>query len=234
MDTLWTKPIKPAMHAEQALITAILDGVYPAGASLPAERELARQLGVTRPTLREALQRLERDGWVTIRHGKPTQVNDIWREGGLNALSALVHYSANLPPDFVTNLLELRKVLAPAYIRAAVANAPTTVADLLAQADTLEDSAAAFANFDWQLHRALSIASGNPIFTMVLNGFSGFYEELARRYFTSPVAREVSRQFYSALADAASRQDPDEAERVARQVMERSIELWQSTGGALS
>lgn len=234
MNVLGTKPIKPAMHAEQALITAILEGTYPAGSSLPGERELAQQLGVTRSTLREALQRLERDGWVTIRHGKSTQVNNIWRQGGLNALSALVRYSERLPSDFVVNLLELRKVLAPAYIRAAVTNAPDTVADLLAHAGELEESATAFASFDWRLHWALTVASGNPIFTMVLNGFSGFYEELARRYFASPAARQVSRDFYIALADAASRRDPDGAERVARQVMERSIELWQSTGGEMS
>ena len=86
----WSAPQRPAAHAEQSLVSAILDGTYPPGSTLPGERELARQLGVTRPTLRETLQRLECEGWMTIRQGKSTRVNDIWREGGLTVLSALV------------------------------------------------------------------------------------------------------------------------------------------------
>ena len=38
---------------------------------LPSERDLADKIGVTRTTLREVLQRLARDGWLTIQHGKP-------------------------------------------------------------------------------------------------------------------------------------------------------------------
>ena len=69
-------PVRPNERAEQWLVTAILDGDLPPGSTLPAERTLATQLGVTRPTLREAIQRLARDGWLTIAHGKPTVVND--------------------------------------------------------------------------------------------------------------------------------------------------------------
>ena len=54
-------PVQMSAYVEQALLTAILDGTYPPGTALPNERELAAQLQVTRPTLREALQRLARD-----------------------------------------------------------------------------------------------------------------------------------------------------------------------------
>ena len=56
----WTSPQKPAEVAESRLITAILDGRFPIGQPLPPERELAGQLGVSRPALREALQRMAR------------------------------------------------------------------------------------------------------------------------------------------------------------------------------
>lgn len=42
----------------EKLLADIVRGVHPAGTRLPAERELARQLGASRPTLREALRRL--------------------------------------------------------------------------------------------------------------------------------------------------------------------------------
>ena len=47
----------------------IRDGTYPCGTRLPAERELAQQLGVSRPSLREALIALEIGGSVEIRMG---------------------------------------------------------------------------------------------------------------------------------------------------------------------
>jgi len=60
----WDTPMKPAELAENRLVEAILEGTFPINSSLPAERELAEMLGVTRPTLREVLQRLSRDGWL--------------------------------------------------------------------------------------------------------------------------------------------------------------------------
>jgi DNA-binding FadR family transcriptional regulator len=44
-------------------------GEFPAGTRLPAERELATQLGVSRPSVREALIALEVAGWVEVRIG---------------------------------------------------------------------------------------------------------------------------------------------------------------------
>jgi GntR family negative regulator for fad regulon and positive regulator of fabA len=226
----WSAPQRPADYAEQALLTAILDGVYPPGSTLPGERDLAAQLGVTRPTLRETLQRLDCEGWLTIQQGKSTRVNDFWREGGLSVLGALVRYGRQLPPDFVPNLLEVRLALAPAYARAAVARAAGQVADYLAGYSGLADEPPAYATFDWTLHYTLTVAAANPIYTLILNGFAGFYEEMAVLYFTLPRARASSRAFYGELLAAARRADADAAEQVTRAVMGYSLELWRQAG----
>ncbi len=229
----WSAPKRPAEHAEQALVLAILDGTFAPGSTLPGERELASDLGVTRPTLREALKRLERDGWLTIQQGKATRVNDFWQEGGLNVLGTLVRFGQRLPADFVRHLLEVRLVMAPAYAYAAVKRAPACVAERLAGHADLDDSPAAFARFDWDLHHALTVCSGNPVYTLILNGFAGFYEEMAQLYFVQPEARESSRSFYAALLQAARRGDAVKASDIARQVMQESIHLWESvTWGA--
>jgi GntR family negative regulator for fad regulon and positive regulator of fabA len=222
----WSAPQRPAAYAEEALVTAILEGTYPPGSTLPGERDLAAQMGVTRPTLRETLQRLDCEGWLTIQQGKATRVNDFWREGGLNVLGALVRYSEQLPPDFVPNLLEVRLALAPAYTRAAVASSSASVAECLADSASLEDTPEAFAAFDWTLHYTLTVASGNPIYTLILNGFAGFYEQMARLYFAQATARRASREFYAALLAAARQGDTAAAERITRSVMKESIDLW--------
>ncbi|MDX1413038.1 MAG: fatty acid metabolism transcriptional regulator FadR [Candidatus Promineifilaceae bacterium] len=226
MTNNWRAPQRPNAYAENTLIASILDGTFPPGSTLPAERSLAAQLGVTRPTLREAIQRLARDGWLTVRQGKPTAVNDFWQEGGLNVLSALVHHSDHLPPNFVSQLLEVRMNLAPSYTYAAIKNNASLVSEHLSAHQTIADTPEAFAAYDWQLHRRLCLASGNPIYTLILNGFADFYEEFARQYFFSSQARAISRDYYKALAAAAAEKDADRARNISEKTMLASLQIW--------
>jgi DNA-binding FadR family transcriptional regulator len=61
--------------AEQ-LRSLISAGEWAVGARLPAERDLARQLGVSRPSVREALIAMEVEGWVEVRTGSGVYVLD--------------------------------------------------------------------------------------------------------------------------------------------------------------
>ncbi len=223
----WSAPQRPNSYVEHMLLSAILDGTFEPGSTLPGERTLAAELGVTRPTLREAIQRLARDGWLKVRQGKSTVVNDYWRDGGLNVLNALVYHGEHLPEGFVTNLLEVRLQLAPAYTRAAVAHQAGSVVEFLNGRKTLLDEANSFADFDWRLHRQLTFSSGNPIYTLILNGFDDFYTQLARIYFKPADARARSRSFYDALAQAAENGDAQLAEEISRDTMLESIKMWQ-------
>lgn len=225
--TAWTAPAKPAEWTIRRLIEAILDGTFPANSTLPAERQLAEMLGVTRPTLREALQRLAADGWIEIQHGKRTRVRDIWTEGNLNVLARLVEHQAVLPATFVPQLLEVRGALAPVYISAAVQHNAAQVVSLIdALLADLEDTPASFAHTDWLLHHRLTVLSTNPVYTLMLNGFAGFYEDMARIYFSLPESRASSRQFYADLREAAARGDAETARAIADRVMQHSITLW--------
>jgi GntR family negative regulator for fad regulon and positive regulator of fabA len=226
---IWSPPPKPAELTESRLIDAILDGSFAIGAALPAERELAAQLGVTRPTLREALQRLARDGWIEIRQGRPTRVRDYWQEGSLGVLGAIARHSNHLPHDFIPNLLYIRFLLAPAYSRLAVTHEPQAVVNLLDRRSELPDVPEAFASFDWLLHHQLTVASRNPVFTLILNGFRELYQPIACQYFQLPESRQSSRVFYTQLSGAASASDPVQAEAVTRRVMAESLELWQAS-----
>ncbi len=223
----WTAPTKPAEWTIRRLIEAILDGTFPANSTLPAERQLAEMLGVTRPTLREALQRLAADGWIEIQHGKRTRVRDIWTEGNLNVLARLVEHQAVLPATFVPQLLEVRGALAPVYIGAAVRHNAAQVVSLIdALLAELEDTPASFACTDWMLHHRLTVLSTNPVYTLMLNGFAGFYEDMARIYFSLSESRSSSRQFYTDLREAAARGDAEAARAIADRVMQHSITLW--------
>jgi len=224
--TQWEAPLKPAELAENRLVEAILDGTFPINSSLPPERDLAEQLGVTRPTLREVLQRLNRDGWLEIHHGKSTRVRDYWLEGNLMILGTIARHQSHTPATFVLNLLEIRLLLAPTYARLAVENENVRVIEFLKYLLTLPDEAEVYAENDLKLHLLLTQLSGNPIFTLIFNGFNELYRATGQVYFASPAGRASSRKFYNELLVAAQNKDHAKAESIVRQVMQESIYLW--------
>jgi GntR family negative regulator for fad regulon and positive regulator of fabA len=121
--------------------------------------------------------------------------------------------------------------MAPAYTKLSVEQNAEEVKTFLEASKYLEDTPEAYASFDWRLHLALSIASKNPIYTLILNGFSGFYEQIARVYFGSVEARQSSQAFYNALLKAAEQGNAVAAERVTRSGMQESLDLWQREPG---
>jgi GntR family transcriptional repressor for pyruvate dehydrogenase complex len=68
----------------------IANGELKAGDRLPSEREMAQQLGVSRPTVREALQVLEHTGFVEILQGSGTFIRDIGKQTFTDPLQALI------------------------------------------------------------------------------------------------------------------------------------------------
>src|ERR1700741_2932497 len=64
----------------------VVDGGIEAGEALPSERRLAEVLGVSRPAVREALQRMAATRLVEVRHGGGTTVRDFKRAAGLDLL----------------------------------------------------------------------------------------------------------------------------------------------------
>ena len=225
----WNSIQKPAEIAEGRLLEAIVSGHFAVNSSLPGERDLAAQVGVTRPTLREALQRLARDGWLDIQHGKPTRVRDYWQEGNMGVLSVLVQMPSQQSPDFVTHLLEIRVLLAPAYTRQAMEQASPEIAALLADYADIEETPAAFARADWELHHLLTLRAANPIFCLLLNSFQNLYQVMGEHYFVTAKSQKRSRAFYAELLACAKKGAFLKAETLSREVMEESLALWKKS-----
>jgi GntR family negative regulator for fad regulon and positive regulator of fabA len=224
------KPIrKPAEIAEFRLIDAILNNTFPINGTLPGERELSELIGVTRPTLRETLQRLARDGWVEIHQGKPTRVRDYWKEGRLGVLNALSEHLNQLPKHFINDLLNVRLAMAPTYTAQAVTASPIEVHQILAGRHQLDQSPEQFTHFDWQLQHHLTVLSQNPVFVMILNSFKDLFLNLAPFYFSIPAAREHSLHYYDDMANAAGEHDPELAKKLTENIMRESLYFWQQT-----
>ncbi len=220
------KYTSPVIHAEQTLINAILDNEYPPGSLLPNERTLAKELNITRPTLREALKRMERDGWLCIRHGKPTTVNHFWTQGGLNVLSGITQFREKLPSNFIYYLLEIRIAVAPHYTSLAIQVNSAKVLESLSSTGYLDQDPHEFARFDWDLHHNLAVYSNNPVYTLILNGFKNTYFQLAGLYFQFQQAREKSWTFYQRLRKLAEQGNYLQARELTEETMRESLDLW--------
>ncbi|MBC2703784.1 fatty acid metabolism transcriptional regulator FadR [Desulfobacula sp.] len=220
------KLLKPAEFAEKQLLEAILGSKYRPGEALPAERILATELGVTRPTLRETLQRLSKEGWITIRHGKPTKVNDYLENGGLGILGSLARYGKNLSTDMVSHLLEVRTAMFPNIAQKAVSNSPEKILNYLKKSKTLKDRPDAYAGYDWGLQMLMVKATNNPVFNMILNDFEPLYAVLGEIYFQKKNVRTASLTYYRDLIKALEQTHMD-VKSIVEKIMIRAEKIWQ-------
>ncbi|MFC3395679.1 fatty acid metabolism transcriptional regulator FadR [Brenneria rubrifaciens] len=227
------KAQSPAGFAEEYIIESIWNNRFPPGSILPAERELSELIGVTRTTLREVLQRLARDGWLTIQHGKPTKINNFWETSGLNILETLARLDHDSVPQLIDNLLSVRTNIAAIFIRTALRQHPEKTREVLTQTGTVGDNAEAFAQLDYNVFRGLAFASGNPIYGLILNGLKGLYIRVGRYYFSNPDARKLAMDFYGRLEVLCRDGLYEQVMEVVRHYGKESGAIWHTMQSAL-
>ncbi|WP_377703225.1 FadR/GntR family transcriptional regulator [Pseudoduganella sp. UC29_71] len=203
--------------------TALLDGSYPAHARLPAERVLAEQYGVSRNTVREAIQRLAARGLLRSRPGAGVYVTEQLRTGPPSPWGQLIADHPAVRDD----VLEFRRVLegATAYF-AAQRGTEADRERIRVQLATLEQARQADdhpgeAAADARLHEAIALASHNSMFLHLHASVIGMLREHIALNGSSLRAQEagVSTQLlaqHRAICDAICGGQADDA-RLAMQ-----------------
>lgn len=107
----------------ESLIDAVVGGRFPAGSTLPPERDLAVELEVNRATLRQAIARLEQIGLLTRRQGSGTVVGDPTRS---NAPEVVARLADGDRRALLRDLLEVREALAAVIGRRAAGELTAT------------------------------------------------------------------------------------------------------------
>jgi GntR family transcriptional regulator, transcriptional repressor for pyruvate dehydrogenase complex len=186
------------------LVTAIALGVYVPGQRLPVERDLAAMLGVSRSTVREALQRLSAGGYVEVRRG---------RTGGAYVLSGWQPDSAEmvrrtLLPVWsrLEGVLDFRQLIERLIARVAAERRTDTddaaIRGALVAYQNAGDDREASRAADEKLHRAIAEATHNPYLvnlSMQLRSQVSF--GLGAEPYNAAVRRRALRQ-HDALAEA--------------------------------
>ena len=218
------------------VLDEVVDGEIVAGESLPSERRLAEVLGVSRPAVREALQRMAATRLVEVRHGGATTVRDFKRYAGLDLLPRLLVRRGELDPDVARSVLEARLAVGPAVAAlAAKRGGPVLEAALT---DTLERLTATDDDVERQVH-ALAFwdqvvdAADSMVFRLMFNSLRAAYEP-ALEALAPLMAEEVGQvHAYGVLVAAIGAEDPETAKVAADRVLRPATESLLSALAAL-
>lgn len=220
------KAQSPAALAEEFIVKSIWNNRFPVGSDLPAERELAEMIGITRTTLREVLQRLARDGWLNIQHGKATKVNNIWETAGPNLIDTLIKLDKSMIPVIITNVVSLRSRMGEIYIPEAIRLNPQASAALFEPLNSLKDTEQDYAAFDYSLYRGFTFIANKPVYGLILNSFKDLYQKVAALVFNNSEFRQMTFAFYKQLQTACEQGDDKTATNLLELNRQRSSQVW--------
>ena len=211
--------------AEQ-LRVLIGEGEFPAGSRLPAERDLAKQLGVSRPSVREALIAMEVEGWIDIRTGSGIYVL------GQTAKRALNGKAATLPANEwgPLELIRARRVVEGETAAMAALQARRKDRDAMRKAIVAMKASAAAGELpldgDRDFHTAIVASSGNAVLIETVQGFwdsrrGPLFTRLGG-YFETLKSWQAAIAEHEAILDAIDAKDAPAARSAMHQHMDKS------------
>jgi DNA-binding FadR family transcriptional regulator len=176
-----TKRLVPDDVFDQ-LLGEVVDGSLAAGDTLPSERRLAELLGVSRPAVREALQRMSATRLVEVRHGGATTVRDFQRFAGLDLLPRMLVRDGELDPEVARSIIEARYAIAPSVAEMAATRAGRAPEERRAALQDALDALAAADDAVARQHAALVFwdavvdLADSIVFRMMFNNLRIAYE----------------------------------------------------------
>jgi DNA-binding FadR family transcriptional regulator len=224
------RPIEKLRVAEEIveqLRGLILSGSYAPGDKLPPERNLAKELGVNRSSLREALKKLEHLGLVKIRQGDGTRVLDFMQTGGIDLVSHLVPMAQGGHPALLADILEFRRIYGREVARLAAERAePADVERLRALSDAADEASTPeeILRLDFEFYVALTQAGKNRVLGLLINTVRQAVLAYATFFSHFTVSTDAVRRHHRALVKAVAKHDADTAWKIADTYMARGAE----------
>jgi len=226
-DTPQFKPIRKTRVADEAVVqltNLILGGAYPAGSKLPAERELAQQMGINRTSLREALRKLETMGLINIRPGDGVFVQDYNLYSGLEFVKFLLANGIGLDKDLMLSMAETRRLFVQLLIEMAVDRAEDADLEALLQVAERYPSHDPYerltGQWDFRFFQQLALATKNKIFVYVLNTVREVIEQTSVIYYQMENQPELAGKAYLELARALKARQKKKALALIKKRME--------------
>jgi fatty acid metabolism transcriptional regulator FadR len=195
----------------------ILSGKLKIGQKLPSERELALQLGVSRPVVHEGLVELASRGLVSLKPRIGAVVNDYRKEGSITLLSSLIQYQkGKLEPQLLDSLLQMRLLMEPEFARVAAQNRTAKQIkefyDILQKEESTDNrNIQNITDLDFEFHLLIAVASGNTVYPLLLNSFRQIYTNLSGQFFKDSQVVTFVHKYHRELVRALEAGDAKKA-----------------------
>ena len=212
------------MDAVNRIKEMILDGRLAPGERLPSERTLSELLGVSRPTIREAIRSLVAMHILEVRQGSGTFVSSL----SMDQLFRPIQFAIALSDTGIADLFDVRMLLEPGAARFAAQRG--TDAELRAieeRADLArqhQDDYQEFARLDFDLHRLIVEASHNGLLVNLHESIGALTLESRTITVQLPGVTERTAEDHAGIARAILARDAAAAERAMRQHLEHVLE----------
>jgi GntR family transcriptional regulator, transcriptional repressor for pyruvate dehydrogenase complex len=209
---------KNRVHEEVArqLEQLILKKLRP-GDKLPAERELASQLGVSRSSIRDAIRKLELMGLVEPRQGAGTVVREITPDALVSPLASVIAQKRQM----VSELLDFRKMLEPPLAGRAAGRATAgevaEMEDILRRQERKLGEGELAVEEDTEFHYSIATASGNTVVLKILDVVMDMLRETRSRSLQTEGRPQKSLAGHRRILAAIKRHDSHAAENAMRQ-----------------
>jgi GntR family transcriptional regulator, transcriptional repressor for pyruvate dehydrogenase complex len=201
-------------------------GGFEVGTRLPPERDLAQQLGVSRPSLREALIALDVEGRVEVRSGSGVYITAVVPDPGPRKTASW--------GESPSQLMEARSIIEGEVVILACARVTEALLerlrDLLRGMEAAIQRRGARVDLDRQFHLTLTEMSGNAVLSRLVG------ELFDERH--SPISAKISSRFettrtwkaalkeHEAILKAVEARDPIAAQAAMRAHLQASAQRW--------
>ncbi len=192
------------------MMEKIINNVWEPGSKIPSENELCTNLGVSRHTVRAALNKLNALGLLETKHGEGTFVKKLEPSLYLNSLVPVVFFGKH---EYRT-IMEFRKGIEVEATWLAAKNATEeNIAELQHIVDELiknKDDIESYAEFDIDFHVAISKASKNPMFSQTMNIIKAILSAQLQENMNSH-GNNLGFKFHLEILDAIKNRDSETA-----------------------
>jgi GntR family transcriptional repressor for pyruvate dehydrogenase complex len=206
----------------QQIEESVLNGSLKPGDQLPAERDLAQRLGVSRTAVREAVKALREKGLVEAYSGRGTFITDGTTHAARQSFDLMVKIGQQ---ESSTHLAELRLILEPGIAALAAERIEEEYLGAMREAVVVMDRAqkdpAAYIEADLDFHLALAEAVANPLILSLIDSIVGLLREQRIKIFNVEGGPQRGQVHHKRILAAMERRDPEMARSAMRAHLEQ-------------
>lgn len=214
------------------LVDGIARGDFSPGAMLPSETDLAKSIGVSRLTIREAITILKTKRVIEVQHGRGTFVNPLSLWTPFDPMLLEIKFEGETGAGALPRkLVEARRLVEVGVAELAACRRSESDLETLARTIAIMESSSdidTIADADLAFHRTVMAAAGNVVVAALFDPIEQLVREARRQTTTYPEMRMLAIGWHKRILKAIRDRDPEAARNAMRDHLAQTEEYLDS------